>query len=115
MPLENLFGDLALDATVAARFGGGKLAATTLVTASGDTTVITAGANTIEVLWVSAINDPDAATTPRITVKFDGGTEFYTGYAIAHWEPFTGDVGQDVIVELDGAGSVAVTIHYREV
>lgn len=97
------------------RFGGGKLAITAQVTLSGDTTVHTpAAGKKIRLFWISALNDPDAAQSPRIIVKF-GTSELYRAYAVAHWEVFDGAVDQPLVVNLDQTGDVAVTAHYVEV
>lgn len=100
------------------RFGGGPqdlLAATATVTASGNTTVIAAPGvdSAIKFYWVSAVNDPDEATTPLIIFKASGGTEYYRLYAVAHWQPFTLPENEGLIVNLSGTASVAVTVHYE--
>ena len=96
------------------RYSGGKSAATAQVTAAGDTTVLTPSAGlALTIYWVSAINDPDAAVSPRIIIKF-GSSELYRTYAISHWEPFTGAIDQSLVVNLDQAADVAVTVHYTQ-
>ena len=114
MTLRNAFADLALEETLAARNGGGKLAATATVTAGGDTTLIAAPGvgSQIRIFWVSAITDPDQATSPIITIKSSGGTEYYRVFAVAHWEPFTLPDNEALVITLQHASSVAVTIHY---
>jgi len=99
------------------RYGGGKLAATAQVTASGDTTILTpAVGNKLRIFWVSAINDPDETDSPRIRVGFAGAGDYlYSAYALAHWEVFEGATDQALVVNLDQTGSVAVTVHYQEV
>ena len=101
--------------TESERYAGGLSAATALLT-SGTTTVITPSAGkAIKVYWVSAINDPDAALSPLITVNLAGVGNIYNAYAVAHWELFTGSINGVLQVTLDQAGSVAVTVHYKEV
>ena len=99
---------------VDARYGGGKTAVVATVTASGDTTIHTpASGNAIRLFWVSAINDPDEASTPLIKVLI-GSTELYRTYAVAHWEVFEGAANEVLKVNLSAAGSVAVTAHIEE-
>lgn len=107
--------DFATEATQARRYAGGKSSKTASVTASGDTTIHTPEAGKkIRLFWVSAINDPDQSVSPRVIVKF-GSTELYRAYAIAHWEVFDGAVDEPLVVNLDQAADVAVTVHYQEV
>lgn len=98
------------------RYTGDKAAKTAQVTAPGQTVVLTPNpGRALTVYWVSAINDPDSEFQPRIRVGFAGESDFfYSAYALAHWERFEGDHDQSVVVELDQAGDVAVTIHYKE-
>ncbi len=101
-------------ARLTARFGGGKSALTTTVTNSGDTTVLTPDVGkALTVYWVSAIVDPDQATTPLIKVKL-GTTELYRVYVLAHWEPFTGAVNVALVINLQTNSEVSVTIHYTQ-
>lgn len=105
---------LALEATQQRRWGGGKTPVCATVTASGDTVVHSpAAGKAVRLWWVLAVNDPDEATSPLIKVSI-GALECYRGYAIAHWEPFEGAAGEDVVVNLSGAASVAVTLHLEE-
>ncbi|PTL55748.1 hypothetical protein [Paraconexibacter algicola] len=105
----------ATEATLAGRYAGGKLAAVATVTASGDTTIVTpAAGKAIRLYWITAINDPDEATSPLIRVSL-GSSEVYRGYAISHWEVFTGATNAPLTVNLSGAASVAVTAHYQEI
>jgi hypothetical protein len=97
------------------RYSKTKLVHTSVVTASGDTSIITpSSGKSIKMYWISAINDPDSSTSPLITIKI-GTTSYYKAYAIAHWEIFTGAVNDSLIINLDEAGSVAITVHYEEV
>lgn len=106
----------ATESTQAKRYGGGKLAKTTQVTASGDTVIHTpALGKAVTLYWVSAINDPDQSVSPRIRIGFQGNPDYmYSGYAVSHWETFTGASDQSVVVNLDQAADVAVTLHYSE-
>lgn len=114
-PTANPETGLAKDATLSARYAGGKQAAVATVTASGDTTLVTpAAGKAVRLFWVSAINDPDESTTPLIRVLL-GAQEVYRGYAVSHWEVFTGAVNQPLTINLSGPASVAVTAHYTEV
>lgn len=111
---QNPIAGYALDATVGNRYSGGKTTVTATVTASGDTTVLSpALGNAIRLYWVSAINDPDEASSPLIIIKI-GSTELYRVFAVAHWEVFEGVADEDLVVNLSGTGSVAFTAHYEE-
>lgn len=107
---------LAKDATLSGRFGGGKSAYAAVISTSGDTTVITpAAGKRVRVYWVSFIPNSDNTAANLVTVKFAGGTSMYVGYAMAHWEEFTGTTNQAVVVNLSNTQPVAVTIHFQEV
>lgn len=114
MPLQNAFADLALDATLQNRYGGGKTPVTSTVTASGDNELIAAPGvgSHIRLFWVSAITDPDQSTSPLIIFKSSGGTEYYRVFAVAHWELFDLPDNESLIVNLQHNSSVAVTVHY---
>ncbi len=100
---------------VPSRYTGGKTAVCTTVTANGNTTIYTpTSGKSVRLYWVSAINDPDEVLNPLIKISI-GATEFYRGYAIAHWEVFTGAVNDALIVNLSNAASVAVTAHIKEI
>lgn len=114
-PTSNPETGLAKDTTVGLRFSGGKITKTAQVVTPGNTTIHTpASGKAIKLFWVSALNDPDQSASPLIIFKF-GANEIYRGYALAHWEVFTGAVDQSLVVNLDSTGDVAVTIHYQEV
>lgn len=117
MTLRNAFADLATEDTLAARNGGGKLASTTTVTTSGDTTLIASPGLgfALKLFWVSAITDPDSDVSPLIIIKWDGGSELYRVYAVAHWEIFTGPEDTALVINLSEDADVAVTIHYLTV
>ncbi len=105
----------ATSALQGTRYAGGKTPVTAQVTAAGDTTVYTpAAGKRVRLFWVSAINDPDQSVSPRIIVKFAGGTELYRAAALAHWEIFEGALNEAVVVNLDQAADVAVTLHLQE-
>lgn len=100
---------------LANKYGGGKSAYAGVIQTSGDNVVITPSlGNSIRVFWVSFIPDPDNVSNPVVTVKI-GESPIYVGYAMAHWEIFEGGVDESVVVNLETAQPVAVTIHYQEV
>ncbi len=95
-------------------FNGPKLAVCATVTAAGDTTLYTPTANaSVRLVWVTAINDPDEATSPLIKILL-GTTELYRVYAVGHSEVFEGQTDEPLIVNLSGVASVAVTAHIQE-
>lgn len=97
------------------RFGGGKSAYSGVLTTSGDTTVITpASGKRIRLFWVAFVPNSDNSAANLVTIKI-GATTYYTGYAMAHWEVFTGAVNDTVKVNLANTQAVAVTIHYMEI
>lgn len=121
MALRNAFADLAIEVTQSAiknllgeRYAGGKSSHFQYVSAPGDTNLVVPGAGqAVTVYWASAISNPGETETPLIKIGFDGaGDWLYGSYAMAHWEVFTGDPDQPLIVNLDGPGNVAVTVHY---
>lgn len=103
------------------RFGGGKSAYVVTISASGNTTLITpAAGNRIRLFWIAFVPNSDNGNANLIKLGFGttGGsiaTELYRGYALAHWEVFTGTANQSVIVNATTAEPVAFTIHYQEV
>lgn len=106
--------DLSLEATQVKRLGGGKTSVVATVTASGNTSIHTpAAGKAIRLFWVSAINNPTAATSPVIKVLI-GDTEFYRVYAVSHWEPFEGAADEQLIINLSAAATVQVTAHIEE-
>ena len=122
MTLQNAFGNLALDATLAAqkanldyRYSGGKSSYGAVLSTSGDTAVLTpASGKRIRVFWVSLIPNSDNTVANLVTVKFTS-TVLYLGYAIAHWEVFTGSTDEVLTVNLANAQPVAFTVHYQEI
>lgn len=105
----------AREATQLRRLGGGKAPITATVASSGDTIIHTpAAGKRIRLYWVSAINDPTALSAPIIRILI-GATEYYRVYAVAHWEVFTGDPDEELIVNLSTAGNVQVTAHIEEI
>ena len=96
------------------RYEGGKTAVVASVAASGDTTIYTpATGKAIKLYWIYAMNDPDQTTTPLIKISI-GTTELYRAYSIAHWEIFEGAANEALKINLDKAGSVAITCHLEE-
>lgn len=109
--------DAATETTLLNRFGGGKTPYVTVVTATGDTTLRTpAAGNYLEVYYLSAMPKPTTTTWPRLKFTL-GSTDLQNGYAVAHWEKFTGAVNEALKINLseaaDAAG-IAVTVHYKE-
>lgn len=97
------------------RFSGGKSAYAATLNTSGDNTVITpASGKRIRIFWVAFVPDSDNATANLVTVSI-GATAIYKGYALAHWEVFTGAADETVVINLANTGTVAVTIHYQEI
>lgn len=97
------------------RYGGGKQAYAEVLTTAGDNIAITpVTGNAIRVYWVSFVPDQDNTSSTVVTVKI-GSRSIYVGYAMAHWEIFEGEIGEQVIVNLSSSNKVAVTIHYKEV
>lgn len=85
------------------------------VTASGDTPLYTpASGKRVRVRWVYAINDPGSSASPLIKV-FLGNREIYRVFAISKRQLVTGPVDGALIINLDEAASVAVTVLLEEV
>lgn len=98
------------------RFSGGKTSYAALINTSGNNVVITpASGMKVRVFWVSFIPNSDNSAANLVTVKFTAGVTMYVGYAMAHWEVFTGATNDTVTVNLQTTDPVAVTIHYSEV
>lgn len=110
--------DAATETTLQKRFGGGKDPFVTVVTASGDTTLITPGlGNYLIVYYIQAGPKPTSSTWPRLKFTL-GTTDLHQGYAIAHWEEHVGGVNQALKIncsEAPDAAGIAVTVHYLEV
>ncbi len=94
------------------------LTAKATVTASGDTTVLTpASGKRIVIRKVYALNAPDAADPALIKIKLlddNGADEWIRNYGILTRQKRTGAIDAPVVVNLDVAGSVAVTVFYEE-
>lgn len=85
------------------------------ITASGNTTVYTpTSGRSVRLRWVYAINSPGSTANPLIRI-FLGAQEKYRAYAISKRQMVTGPVDGPVIINLDAAASVAVTILLEEV
>lgn len=76
-------------------------------------TITPAAGNALRLWWVSAIADPDNATSPSVRVAL-GATEVYRAPAVAHRQRFDGAADQTLTVTVVGTGDVDVTIHYEE-
>jgi len=95
------------------RFGGGKSSVGGTLSAAGDNVILTPPAGkAITVFWVSIIANPDDTASNLFTVKFSSGTVLYVGYALAHWEPFTGPVDATLIVNLANTNQIGYAVHY---
>ena len=85
------------------------------VTAAGSTVVYTPVAgNRVRLRWSYAINDPNALTTPLISI-FLGVEEKYRVYALSKRQAVTGPVDGTLSVTLSAPGSVALTFLLEEV
>lgn len=103
------------------RFLGGKLAAVATYSSGGNHDLLTPGpGKQIRVYWLSWIPNGDNTSANLVDIGFGttGGaisTPLYRAYAMAHWEQFTGQVDESLIVTTQNAEPVAVTVHYREI
>ena len=119
MTLKNVFGDIALDATlqsvlteVAMQQEFIPVSAT--VFATGDTALYTPQAGKrLRLRWVYALNDPTSANPARITIKLGNQTKYVT-YGISKKQVDTGPVDGALIINLSQAGSVACTFRIEE-
>ena len=85
------------------------------VTASGDTLLYTPSpGKRVRVRWVYAINDPGSSASPLIKVLL-GTREIYRVFAVSKRQLVTGPVDGALIINLDEAASVAVTVLLEEV
>lgn len=97
------------------RLDSGKIPVTGVVTTTSPTVIYTPSTGKrIRLFWAYALNDPDSTLNPLITISI-GSMVCYMGYAIAHTEIFDGAINDSLTVTLDQAGSVAVTLHIKEV
>jgi hypothetical protein len=86
-----------------------------LVTLAGDTTILTpAAGKSVRLWWVYALNDPASLAPRLVTIKIGSSVHSIT-YGVSKRQKFTGAVNDALIVNLDGAGSVAFTAIYEEV
>jgi hypothetical protein len=98
------------------RFSGGKTSYAAVLNTSGNNVVITpAAGKRIRIFWVSFIPNTDNLNANLVTVKYTAGITMYVGYAMAHWELFTGAADDSVTVNLNTTEPVAITIHYQEI
>ncbi len=103
----------AVTGTPDLRFAGGKTAYAAVLSTAGGTVAITPAAGLrVRVVWVAFIPNSDNTAANLVTVSL-GSTVLYIGYAMAHWEAFTGAVNGTVTVDLSNTQPVAVTIHYE--
>lgn len=112
---------LVVQADLDYRFSGGKTAYSNSIASSGDHSIITpASGKRIQVYWIAFVpsSDNTAANLVKLGFGTTGGaisTELYRGYALAHWELFTGTANQSFIVNTATAETVGVVVHYKEI
>lgn len=95
------------------RYGGGKSAATTTLTNTTQTDIVTpASGDAVRVYWVSAINRSPDVSFPAVTIRI-GSTAIYVSSAISHWEIFEGVADETLSAQLSTNGTVDVTVHYE--
>lgn len=99
------------------RFSGGKTSYAAVLSASGDHTVITPTAGKrIQIYWIAFVPNSDNTISNLVTVKLSvSAINMYIGYALAHWELFTGAINEAVTINLTNTQPVAFTIHYKEI
>lgn len=115
-PVSDGGGSLTTDGTYDERYGGGKLSVALALAVAGDTVLIDpAAGRRIRVYWVSAIPNPDNGSANLVQFKFGANPSFYASYALSHWEVFDGGIDENLIVNLQNAQPVAITVHYREI
>lgn len=120
MSLKNVFGDIALDATLKSVLTEVAMQqeftpVSALVTAVGDTTLYTpAAGKRIRLRWAYALNDPASNTPARITIKLGTQVKYLT-YGISKKQVDTGPIDGALMVNLSQAGNVAVTFRIEEV
>jgi hypothetical protein len=121
MPLQNLFGNLALDENVTPiknRFSP-SIGAPTIVNASGLTTLHTpAAGQRIRFKWVGMSTPPTNGNTVFATIKL-GGESLYSWYmgapgAFAHGAVREGPVDGLLEIDCDVAQPIAVNIDVEE-
>lgn len=85
------------------------------ITAGGSTTVYTpAAGKRVQLRWLYAVSDPNAATAPVISV-FLGAEEKYRVYAVSKRQLVMGPIDGALSVTLSAPGNVAVTALVEEV
>lgn len=120
MSLKNVFGDIALDATLQSVLTEVAqqqefVPVSALVTAAGDTTLYTpAVGKRIRLRWVYALNDPASGAPARITVRLGAAVKYIT-YGISKKQVDTGPINGALIVNLSQAGNVAATFRIEEI
>jgi len=95
------------------RYGGGLTPYAKILTTSDSITPATG--KSLQVNWVAFIPDSDNSSANQVTVGFNAGATLYIGYAMSHWEPFTGAVNQVLDITLANAQPVSVMVQYRSV
>jgi hypothetical protein len=101
------------------RWAGGKISASELIEASGETTLHTPEATKeLWLYWIWLYSSQENTGEVKAEVVLGAQTP-YTTYlgnpgAFAHWELVKGAVGQPLVVRLSGAQKVAVSYTYTE-
>lgn len=120
MALQNAFANLALDATLARRYGvlgTPKLSATAAYTTAGVHTLITPPAGgRVRIFYVQVIPSSDNTLANEVIVKFATQADAaapYRSYVVGHWELFEGPVNDTLQVNTATAEKVSVTVHYE--
>jgi len=120
MTLKNVFGNVALDATlqsVLAEVAQQQefIPVSSLVTAIGDTAIYTpALGKRLRLRWVYALNDPASSSPARITIKLGTAVKYIT-YGISKKQVDTGPIDGALIINLSQAGNVACTFRIEEI
>lgn len=99
------------------RAAGGLSSYAEVLNTSGDHLVVAgvAGRRT-RLLWVAFVPAGSNTADNLVTIKFESAASgLYTGYALAHWEPFVSAVGKGIVVSTATSEPVAVTLHYDTV
>jgi hypothetical protein len=127
-PLENAFGELALDATLLARFGEHATIAKR-ITGVGDQTLVTPNSGKrIRLYWLgmstSETNSGEVLAIVKLATAYDpsGGPheryrwEMGAPGAFSHWQTITGVADAPLVVNLNVAGRpVEVNYTYEEI
>lgn len=85
-----------------------------LVTDAGDTAVYTpTPGKRVRLRWIYTVGNPASATPPLIKVRL-GATDVFWTYGVSKAQTKTGAPDEALVVNLSGAGEVAVTAFIEE-